>query len=92
MGFQKRLVVTALGSTVALLGIWLRLSARGLAWPAAYSYSGPREATEWAIREHAYGEIGIASLAFGLAVLLIVLVHWLWDAARVADGHAPKSL
>jgi hypothetical protein len=68
---------TLLGIGCTWLGIWLRFSAYDLAWPLEWSYSGPREDTIWAIREHAYQDVGLMILAFGLILLVMVLWHWL---------------
>ena len=59
--------------------MWLRLKAYDLAWPLEWEYGGPREDTIWAIREHAYQDISLVILAFGLLLLTMVLVHWLWS-------------
>ncbi|HEX8202793.1 MAG TPA: hypothetical protein VF590_20110 [Isosphaeraceae bacterium] len=79
---SKRRMGMILGGLCALLGIWLRLSAHALAWSSSFSYSGPREATDWAIAERAYEELGRIALGFGLVMVLLVFVHWLWDRPR----------
>lgn len=70
-------VTTILGIGCTWTGIWLRLKAHDLAWPLEWGYSGPREDTIWAIREHAYQDVSMAILAFGLLLLTLVLFHWL---------------
>ncbi|HLO14709.1 MAG TPA: hypothetical protein VK206_07770 [Anaerolineales bacterium] len=75
-------ITSTLGLICAVVGIWLRFAARDLAWPLQWSYSGPREDTIWAIREHAYQDVSLAILSFGLALIAIVLVTWLWLPAR----------
>lgn len=74
----KQIKAGILGSIFTILGILLRLFANEIAWPKEYSFSGPRENTLWAIREGAYQDIGLVFLIFGLAVLLIVIINWLW--------------
>lgn len=73
-----RFFITAiLGIACTWTGIWLRLKAYDLAWPLEWGYGGPREDTIWAIREHAYQDVSLAILSFGLLLLAIVLFHWL---------------
>jgi hypothetical protein len=67
------------GVIVALLGLLLRLNARWMAWPDVYSYSGPRENTEWAIMERAYSDLGLILMVFGLSLVAITFSKWLWD-------------
>ena len=76
--FKSRFT-SLLGLICTAAGIWLRLKARDLAWPQEWSYSGPREDTIWAIQEHAYQDLSLAILGFGLLLLIVVLVHWLWS-------------
>lgn len=79
MTIRKSWITTIVGLTSMIAGMWLRLKAYALAWPPEWSYSGPREDTIWAIREHAYQDLGLVVLSFGLSVLIIVLFHWLWS-------------
>lgn len=74
----KQLIAATIGLFVAIFGVRLRLAAYDLAWPNQFSYSGPRENTIWAIREQAYQDVGLVLTVFGLVVLLVVLVNWLW--------------
>lgn len=74
----KQFKVGILGVVFSILGMLLRLFASDIAWPNEYSYSGPRENTLWAIREKAYQDIGLAFLIFGLVVLVVVVINWLW--------------
>lgn len=76
---SKRRKALILGLAPIVAGGWLRLTARDLAWPREWSFSGPREDTIWAIQERAYEDLGIAALAFGLAIMFSVIVNWLWD-------------
>jgi len=69
---------TILGLLCTAIRVWLRLAARDLAWPIEWNYSGPRGDTVWAIREHAYQDLSVAILWFGLLVLLLVLATWVW--------------
>lgn len=78
---QKKTFIIGIISTI--LGVLLRISARSIAWPNEYGYSGPRENTIWAIKEQAYQDIGMLIMMFGLAVLIVLIVNWLW---------MPKSL
>lgn len=71
-----------LGAFFTLVGLVLRLSAHALAWPVAYSFSGPRADTVWASRERAYEHVGLAILAFGLALVLITVNRWLAEPGR----------
>jgi hypothetical protein len=80
---QKQIKTFIFGVFTIILGTFLRLSARDIAWPDTYSYSGPRENTSWAIKEQAYQDIGMVFLIFGLAVIIVVIINWLW---------IPKSL
>jgi len=68
-----------LGIIFALLGLLLRLSARWLAWPIAYNYTGPRENTEWAIMERAFSDVSLILMVFGLTLIVISFRKWLWD-------------
>lgn len=79
MTMNKSSVATVLALGCTAMGIWLRLAARDLAWPSEWSYGGPREDTIWAIREHAYQDISLAILGFGLLLLILVLANWLWS-------------
>ena len=74
--FKSRFT-SLLGLVCTVVGVWLRLKAHDLAWPREWSYSGPREDTLWAIREHAYQDLGLAILGFGLLIFLLVLANWL---------------
>ncbi len=78
MNQLKLVFTTILGLLCTALGSWLRLAARDLAWPIEWSYGGPRDDTIWAIREHAYQDLSIALLVFGLLVLLLALTTWIW--------------
>jgi hypothetical protein len=76
---MKRIIVAVVGIVSAIAGAWLHLNAPAMAWPASFSYSGPRSDTLWAIRERAIQDLGLMLVAFGLLVLLIVIVNWLWQ-------------
>jgi hypothetical protein len=78
---RKLNIAATVGIASFLVGACLRLAARDIAWPGNYSFSEPREYTVWAMREHAYQDIGLAFLGFGLVVILIVLIKWLWTPA-----------
>ena len=83
----RRLVAVALGVLIAGPGMGLRLAAHSLARPSSDSFIGPREATEWAIAERAYEELGRIALVFGLALILLAFVNWLWDRPRRRRGR-----
>lgn len=80
----KSTMTAAIGLLTAAFGAWLRLAAHELAWPSSFSFSGPPEDTLWGIREHAYHDLGLVILVFGLLIMLLLLVHWLWQAPRHA--------
>jgi hypothetical protein len=63
----------AAGGGTTLFGVILRLSARALAWPDSYSYSGDRGNTNWAFMEAAYVDISLFAIGFGLAAVLIAV-------------------
>ena len=65
----RRLFVA--GGLIALFGVILRLSARALAWPGEWTYSGDRAQTRWAFAEAAYIDLSLFALAFGLALILL---------------------
>jgi len=75
----KYFITSILGLSCIGVGIWLRLAAHELAWPIQWAYSGPREDTPWAIREHAYQDLSLAVLGFGLLIIILVLANWLWS-------------
>ena len=68
-----------LGIVVALFGSFLRLGARWLAWPIVYSYTGPRENSEWASMERAFSDVSLILMVFGLTLVVIAFRKWLWD-------------
>jgi len=75
----KSCITSILGLSWIAVGIWLRLAASDLAWPTEWSYSGPREDTVWAIRQHAHQDLGLVILGFGLLLVILVLAKWLWS-------------
>jgi len=79
MTTMKYFITGLLGLGCTFVGIWLRFTARDLAWPIEWKYSGPREDTIWAIREHAYQDLGLVILGFGLLIIILVLAKWLWS-------------
>ncbi|MBS7528075.1 hypothetical protein KHM83_15420 [Fusibacter paucivorans] len=79
----KQAIVLAIGIIISYIGINLNLSARDLAWPRSYSYSGARADTIWAITENVYHQIGLSLLIFGLLIILILIINWLWTS----DSH-----
>jgi hypothetical protein len=79
MTIPKSFVTIMLGLICTAVGAWLRLAARDLAWPSEWSYTGPRESTLWAIREHAYQDLALSILGFGLLIIMLVLAKWLWS-------------
>ena len=77
---KKQIGAGIIGFAAAIVGTLLRLFAQDIAWPKEYSYSGPREDTIWAIQEGAYQDIGLAFLIFGLMVILVAIINWLWSS------------
>lgn len=75
---KRESYILRIGLISFVVGILLRLNARAIAWPTEYSYSGERENTVWAIRELALIEIGTALFIFGLIVVLLVIVKFLF--------------
>lgn len=75
----KRLVSLITGLVTSLVGIVLRLNASEMAWPDSYSYSGAREHTIWGIREQTYIDIGTTMMYFGMILIMIVFINWLWS-------------
>lgn len=47
---------------------------------------GSASDTPWGFRELAYQHVGLAAMIFGLAVLLVVLIHWLWMSPTERKG------
>lgn len=82
---QKKLITFIFGVFTTIIGVILRLSARDIAWPDSYSYSGPRENTIWAIKEQAYQDIGMVLFVFGLIVILVVIINWLWMSKSLQE-------
>lgn len=78
---NKQIRAGIIGSGISISGTLLCLFAQDIAWPSEYGYSGSRGDTTWAIRERAYQDIGLAFLIFGLAVLLVTIINWLWSSS-----------
>lgn len=75
----KQMIAGVLGIIFAIIGFVLRIFAYDMTWPkGSFGYSGPREDTIWAIQQAAYQEIGLVFLIFGLAVIFVVIINWLW--------------
>lgn len=81
----KQLKTGIFGAIFAILGVLLRLFAGDIVWPKEYIYSGPRENTIWAIKEKAYQDIGLVFLIFGLAVILAVVINYLWISSVIRE-------
>ena len=79
----KQIKVGRLGIISIIFGMLLYLFATNIAWPNEYSYSGPRENTVWAIKEVAYQNIGIIFLVFGLSIILVTIINWLWMSSSL---------
>ena len=71
---RKQLIASALGVLLTALGTWLRLNATEIAWPRGL----PEGAVWGGIEERAYQDLGLGVIVLGLAVVLAVLVNWLW--------------
>lgn len=80
MNNMKRLISLVGGLVISVMGWQLRMNATEMAWPSSYSYSGAREDTIWAIREQAYIDMGMILVYFGMAVLFMVFINWLWSS------------
>lgn len=67
-----------LGVIILVGGAILRLSSYALSWPGNCSYSGPREATQWAIQEAALNDIAMGIFYLGGSILigLLLMNHW----------------
>ena len=76
--YIREFIVLCLGVISCLCGISLRLNARDMSWPLNYSYSGERENTIWGIKEQAITEVGRSLFIFGLIIILLVVVKFLW--------------
>ena len=76
---KKEIYTLLVGFITFVIGILLRLNARGMAWPQDYTYSGDRENTVWAFRELALIDISRALLVLGLAVILLVIAKFLFN-------------
>lgn len=83
------------GIVVMVFGMTLRFNAHDLAWPQSYGYSGPREGTEWAIREGAINDIGMGLFHVGGMLLVgICLIPFLCGAdraARTSNNGSPSQ-
>jgi hypothetical protein len=67
--------VPFLGFVFAVGGFLLRCWARWFAWPSQWSYSGDRQNTEWAYREHLYADLGLVALVFGLSLIWLAIAR-----------------
>ncbi len=81
----KQITAAIIGVASTLIGILLHLFAINIAWPKEYSYTGERENTVWAIMEAAYQNIGLIFLIFGLAILLVTMINWLWTTSTLHE-------
>lgn len=75
---KERLISLGTGLITSGIGIWLKLNANDLSWPDAYSFSGERAHTSWAIKERVYNETGTALMYFGLVLIFMVFMNILW--------------
>jgi len=73
---MKRNIVA--GVMLLLGGAILRLNSYAISWPKSLSYSGPREATKWAIREAALNDIAMGLFYIGGAILVASLFVSQW--------------
>lgn len=81
----KQIKAGKLGIISIILGVLLNLFATKIAWPSEYSYSGARGDTVWAIKEAAYQNIGIIFLIFGLSIILVIIINWLWTSLPLKE-------
>ena len=63
-----------IASLMMVSGIILRFYSYDIAWPRRYSFSGPREATKWAIQEAALSDIGMGIFYLGGILLVGILL------------------
>ena len=59
-----------LGIVLTIIGILFRFFV---------NFFGSYNNISWILRQVVYKEIGLIFLIFGLAVLLVVIINWLWD-------------
>lgn len=59
-----------LGIVLTIIGILFRFFV---------NFFGSYNDISWILRQVVYKEIGLIFLIFGLAVLLVVIINWLWD-------------
>lgn len=81
----KQIKAALLGIVSAIFGTLLHLFATNIAWPKEYSFSGERGNTAWAIKEAAYQNIGMIFLIFGLTIILITIINWLWTSSPLEE-------
>ena len=74
-----------------IAGIILRASARELAWPASYSFSGPASDTKWGRKEAAYCEISRWLMGLGSALLIVSFNRWLRLPREDAGSGKPED-
>ena len=58
----------------------IRLSAREIAWPSSYSFTGPRENTKWAIQKAAISDVSLVIMVISSMLLVSTLL-----VAQIAD-------
>ncbi|MCK9221136.1 MAG: hypothetical protein M0Q40_00680 [Limnochordia bacterium] len=77
----RQWIAFAIGLVAAGAGAWLRVFAKDIAAPKlkSYSWSGPWKDTVWGFKEQAYLELGRIFLFFGLIVMLVALINFLWS-------------
>ncbi len=81
----KQIKAAKVGAISTIFGTLLHLFSTNIAWPKEYSFSGARENTAWAIKEAAYQNIGIIFLIFGLAIVLVTIINWLWTSSSLQE-------
>lgn len=81
----KQIKAGILGIISTIFGTLLHLFATNIVWPSEYSFSGERENTVWAIKEAAYQNIGMIFLIFGLSIILITIINWLWTSLPLEE-------
>ena len=82
---MKKSQIGLLGSAgLTFFGMLLRLSARAMAWPKSYSYSGSRADTEWARQEDAIGQVALVLMSIGGLLFVVTYLHWLF-AKRIEE-------
>jgi hypothetical protein len=72
-------VTLALGCTISLIALAVRLNARSIAWPNSASWGGQIEAAPFYATQLAIAEVANIILVFGLALVLAAVIKILFS-------------